>query len=398
MAALEALAGFDHLQEVILQNFVPHRRYYGEEPAEIADGGGRALLAHGLRERRERDRAGVGDAGHDRRHGAAGREARRLMPEVGIQMPPNLADWWPRARRRGRDRPRRAERQRRPHLARAPVPVAAPGPQAAGRGRRRADRAAVRLPAVHRPRVDGPGRARRRSRRVLELHPARGSGRTRRPRSARLVGRRDRAGARRRGADAEELTALFAETRPEAIEDMRQAADELRAELAGDTVTFVVNRNINVSNVCIVGCAFCGFGQGKRSPDAYEHDARRVRRRVDEAVDYGATELCMQSGIHPDWALEDYLGWLRLRQGDRAAAAPARVLADGDRAHVRRLRAAAGRGLRAAARGRAGLDAGHRRRGAARRRARADQPEQAAGRALGRDHRGRRTAPACARR
>ena len=58
---------------------------------------------------------------------------------------------------------------------------------------------------------------------------------------------------------------------------MRQAADELRAELAGETVTFVVNRNINVSNVCTVGCAFCGFGQGKRSPDAYEHDERRVR-------------------------------------------------------------------------------------------------------------------------
>ena len=69
----------------------------------------------------------------------------------------------------------------------------------------------------------------------------------------------------------DELTALFAETRPEAIEDMRQAADELRVELAGDTVTFVVNRNINVSNICVVGCAFCGFGQGKRSPDAYEH-------------------------------------------------------------------------------------------------------------------------------
>ena len=59
---------------------------------------------------------------------------------------------------------------------------------------------------------------------------------------------------------------------------MRQAADELRAELAGDDVTFVVNRNINVSNVCIVGCAFCGFGQGKRSPDAYELRARGLRR------------------------------------------------------------------------------------------------------------------------
>ena len=70
---------------------------------------------------------------------------------------------------------------------------------------------------------------------------------------------------------------MFAETRPEAIEEMREAADELRAELAGETVTFVVNRNINVSNVCIVGCAFCGFGQGRRSPEAYEHDERGAR-------------------------------------------------------------------------------------------------------------------------
>jgi FO synthase len=104
---------------------------------------------------------------------------------------------------------------------------------------------------------------------------------------------------------------MFAETRPEAIEAMREAADELRAELAGETVTFVVNRNINVSNVCTVGCAFCGFGQGKRSPDAYEHDREEFANRVHEAVDYGATELCIQSGIHPDWTLEDYLGWLR---------------------------------------------------------------------------------------
>jgi len=109
-----------------------------------------------------------------------------------------------------------------------------------------------------------------------------------------------------------ELTALFAERRPEAVEDIRQAADELREELAGDTVTFVVNRNINVSNVCVVGCAFCGFGQGRRSPDAYEHDTGEFVRRVEEAVEVGATEICIQSGIHPDWTLEDYEGWLRL--------------------------------------------------------------------------------------
>jgi FO synthase len=95
------------------------------------------------------------------------------------------------------------------------------------------------------------------------------------------------------------------------IEDMRAAADELRRRLAGDTVTFVVNRNINVSNVCIVGCAFCGFGQSKRSPDAYEHSREEFAQRVEEALEAGATELCIQSGIHPDWDLDSYLGWLR---------------------------------------------------------------------------------------
>jgi len=110
----------------------------------------------------------------------------------------------------------------------------------------------------------------------------------------------------------EELTALFSERRPEVIEEIKAAADELRARVAGETVTFVVNRNVNISNVCVVGCALCGFGQSKRSPDAYEHSEREFEQRVAEAVEAGATELCIQSGIHPDWGLEDYLGWLRL--------------------------------------------------------------------------------------
>ncbi len=111
---------------------------------------------------------------------------------------------------------------------------------------------------------------------------------------------------------AEELTALFAERRPAVIEDMRAAADELRSRLAGDTVTFVVNRNINVSNVCVVGCAFCGFGQSKRSPGRLRALARGVRPpRRRRRLDAGATELCIQSGIHPDWTFDDYLGWLR---------------------------------------------------------------------------------------
>src|SRR5205085_8672403 len=88
--------------------------------------------------------------------------------------------------------------------------------------------------------------------------PRRGSGRGEAPFS---IPRDGVAASVRRARDggeltAPELTALFAETRPEAIEDMRQAADELRDELMGETVTYVVNRNVNVSNVCIVGCAF----------------------------------------------------------------------------------------------------------------------------------------------
>ena len=76
-------------------------------------------------------------------------------------------------------------------------------------------------------------------------------------------------------------------------------------------MTFVVNRNINVSNVCVVGCAFCGFGQSKRSPDAYEHSEEEFAQRIADALEFGATELCIQSGIHPDWGLDDYLHWLR---------------------------------------------------------------------------------------
>ena len=168
---------------------------------------------------------------------------------------------------------------------------------------------------------------------------------------------------------------------------MRQAADSLRRELAGDTVTFVVNRNINVSNVCVVGCAFCGFGQGRRSPDAYEHAEGEFRRRVREAVDFGATEICMQSGIHPDWTIEDYEGWLRVAKDEAPemhlhAYSPMEVhfmAGDLPLAEVfERLKAA-----------RARLNSGHGRRGPARRRAPADLAEQAAGGALGRDHRGR---------
>jgi len=322
VAALEALAAVHaehgHLQEVILQNFVPHERYYGQEPGEIATAAAERYWRTGLREGPElplpawaQGGAGPIDLDGMKRLIALCRE---LMPGVGVQVPPNLAEWWPELVVAGAtdlgglsangdhispEYPFPSPHQVRKRLAGGGVALT------------------ERL-CVYSQYLDGEWVAQG----VLDVVkarywsfvPRRGSGRQEAPFAiqADLVGpalERARGG---RWLSREELTALFAESRPEAVEAMRVAADELRAELVGETVTFVVNRNINVSNVCTVGCAFCGFGQGRRSPDAYEHDEAEFVRRVQEAVAYGASELCIQSGIHPDWALEDYLGWLRL--------------------------------------------------------------------------------------
>ncbi|HEX3432652.1 MAG TPA: 5-amino-6-(D-ribitylamino)uracil--L-tyrosine 4-hydroxyphenyl transferase CofH [Solirubrobacteraceae bacterium] len=325
VASLEALASahaeHGHIQEVILQNFVPHQRYYGEEPAEIADAAARAYWQTGVADDGsspafERPSLPLPEWAcpvsiEDMKRLIS--ETRRLMPDVGIQIPPNLADWWSELVATGAtdlgglsangdhispEHPFPSPHQVRKQLQRD--------------GYALTERLCV-YPRYIAPEWVAHGVLDTIKAKYWSFIPRRGSGRTEPPSPIRrdLV-----AGAIAKGRDgqtlsADELTALFAETRPEAIEEMREAADELRSELAGETVTFVVNRNINVSNVCTVGCAFCGFGQGKRSPDAYEHDREEFARRVHEAVDYGATELCIQSGIHPDWALEDYLGWLR---------------------------------------------------------------------------------------
>ena len=318
VASLEALAGVHaehgHLQEVILQNFVPHRRYYGEEPAEIATEAAEAYWRTGLH--------GGPDVEAPAWSSSVGIEdmkrliavARELMPDVGIQVPPNLADWWPELVAAGAtdlgglsangdhispEHPFPSPHQVRKRLATDGVALT--------------ERLCV-YPQYIEADWMAQGVLDTVKAKYWSFIPRKGSGRQEPPFAIRseLVG--PAVAKARDGAwlSAEELTALFAETRPEAIEEIRAAADELRAELAGETVTFVVNRNINVSNVCIVGCAFCGFGQGKRSPDAYEHDEPEFRRRVAEAIDYGATELCIQSGIHPDWTLDDYLHWLRV--------------------------------------------------------------------------------------
>jgi 7,8-didemethyl-8-hydroxy-5-deazariboflavin synthase CofH subunit len=85
-----------------------------------------------------------------------------------------------------------------------------------------------------------------------------------------------------------------------ALEALVAVADRLRRESVGDAITYVVNRNINFTNVCFVGCSFCGFGRGPGAADAYSLSFEEVLRRAREAWDRGATEVCIQGGLPKD--------------------------------------------------------------------------------------------------
>ncbi len=78
------------------------------------------------------------------------------------------------------------------------------------------------------------------------------------------------------------------------------AADQLRAELSGNLVTYVVNRNINFTNICFVGCKFCAFSRGPREDDTYFLSPEQVAAKAMEAWDLGATEVCIQGGLPHD--------------------------------------------------------------------------------------------------
>src|SRR5437763_10547061 len=348
IASLEALAAVHerhgHIQEVILQNFVPHPRYYGREVAEIA-----ASAA----ERRWQQMPAASSAPAQNTlpsastsgtspvlppPGAAGsqepvhpeplppwatpvslddmkllvRECRRLMPDVGVQIPPNLSGWWEELVEEGATDLGGLSANG-DHIS---PEHAFPSPhQVRKRLAPRGYALSERLCAY--PQYLEPAWMEQSVLDVVKLKywsfiPRKGSGR----RTEIVVdpGLAPRAIEKGRGGQAlsdAELTALFAEARPEVIEEMRAAADGLREELVGERVTFVVNRNINFTNVCVVGCAFCGFGQGRRSPDAYHVSVDVFQARVQEAIDYGAPEICMQGGIHPEYTLEHYGEWLR---------------------------------------------------------------------------------------
>jgi FO synthase len=110
--------------------------------------------------------------------------------------------------------------------------------------------------------------------------------------------------------DTDAAMALLTADGP-ALEEMTRLADELRREVVGDDVTYVVNRNINFSNVCYVGCRFCAFAQRERDADAFRLSAEEVADRAQEAWDSGATEVCMQGGIDPKLPVTYYADVVR---------------------------------------------------------------------------------------
>jgi FO synthase len=113
----------------------------------------------------------------------------------------------------------------------------------------------------------------------------------------------------------DEIVCLLEARGPEVVA-VAAVADDLRRQIVGDTVTFVRNRNINYTNVCTFKCRFCAFSKGPLSlnlrGDPYLLGADELRTRVEEAVDCGATEVCLQGGIHPDFDGDYYLDVIRL--------------------------------------------------------------------------------------
>jgi 5-amino-6-(D-ribitylamino)uracil---L-tyrosine 4-hydroxyphenyl transferase len=97
---------------------------------------------------------------------------------------------------------------------------------------------------------------------------------------------------------SQEGVVLLRQRDPAAIQDIRQAADELRRSLVGETVTYVVNRNINFTNICEQHCGFCAFRRDEKDRDAYWLSHQQIVEKAADGVTQGITEICMQGGLH----------------------------------------------------------------------------------------------------
>ncbi|MBI2372031.1 MAG: 5-amino-6-(D-ribitylamino)uracil--L-tyrosine 4-hydroxyphenyl transferase CofH [Deltaproteobacteria bacterium] len=95
------------------------------------------------------------------------------------------------------------------------------------------------------------------------------------------------------------------------LQALIRVADEVRRQDVGDTVTYVVNRNINFTNICIIGCKFCAFSTGPNDPEAYNLDLEEIGERAAEAWACGATEVCVQGGLPREWDGYQYREILR---------------------------------------------------------------------------------------
>ncbi|HEX2240158.1 MAG TPA: 5-amino-6-(D-ribitylamino)uracil--L-tyrosine 4-hydroxyphenyl transferase CofH [Actinomycetota bacterium] len=115
-------------------------------------------------------------------------------------------------------------------------------------------------------------------------------------------------------APSEEEVALLFTARGAEAERLYAVADQLRREVVGDEVTYVVNRNVNYTNVCYFRCGFCAFSKGPKSlnlrGEPYLLSPEEVAGRAREAYDRGATEICMQGGIHHSFTARDYLEYV----------------------------------------------------------------------------------------
>jgi len=116
------------------------------------------------------------------------------------------------------------------------------------------------------------------------------------------------------GLDEDDIVELFG-ARGDDFTAVCAAADQLRREVSGDTVSYVVNRNINYTNICSYRCKFCAFSKGKLSDNLrgrpYDLDLGELARRAGEAWARGATEVCLQGGIHPEYTGATYLAICR---------------------------------------------------------------------------------------